>query len=552
MQHTFRAPAAAGATAIAVLACLPAHAQLAPYEYSDVIVSSSSYYDAGFSAGTLLPLGSATTGLSTGTLTSASSAFCSNSDCSSNVWNNAIKTSATQPGSGANDGNFGLTSSIILSAVNTTTGATDASVNVTALAAAQGINAATSFSSKSELAINFAQDGSNSLTFMAYNTGTLGQFDVSNSNSYSGSEPGNTDIQTPTQRGVIQFGLANNSVQQTLSGAYSGNNGRAAILGSNGYLYTAGNAGNGNGSTAVTNGNGVQLMTPGQNNTNVNAIGAYNITQQGYAADKTSKDSNYRGEVIYNNTLYVTKGSGSNGIDTVYQVGNVGSLPTVGSGNTGTTTTPVSILPGFSTVLAKSTPTATSPVYHPFGLFFANATTLYVADEGSGSATDFSSSPYEAGGLQKWSLVNGTWQLDYTLRGSLIGSSYTVNGTNGSWGNLAGDSLTTTTDGLRNLAGRVNSDGTVTLYAVTSTAGSILGDAGADPNKLVAITDNLSATSASQVTGEDYTTLQTAALGQVLRGVAIAPVPLPAAGWLLLSGLGGLGVMSRRRRTGLR
>jgi len=541
-------------TALAVIAlstgltlAAPARAQLAAYEGTDVFVSSSTYFDPNFSTGTLLPLGSATTGLSTNTLTTAASAFCGNADCSLNVWNNSLKTTAGVPGSGANDGNLGITSAITISAVNTTTGLTDASVNVTSAAAALGISAVTSFSSKSELALNFTPDGQ-SLTFMAYNTPTLGALDVSNSNSFTGSEAGNTDIQTPTQRGVIQFNLSTNGVLQSLSGAYSGNNGRAVLLGSNGSYYAAGNAGNGNGSTAVTNGNGVQLIAPGENDTNVNAIGAYSIAQNGYTADKTSKDSNYRGLTVFNNTLYVTKGSGSNGIDTVYQVGTAGTLPTAGSGNSGTTTTPVSILPGFSTTLARATPTAAAPVYHPFGLFFANATTLYVTDEGSGSTNDFSTTPFEAGGLQKWSLVGGAWQLDYTLRGSLIGTAYTVNGADGPAGNLAGDSVTTMTDGLRNLTGRVNTDGTVTLFAITSTIGSTLGDAGADPNKLVAITDVLADTQVSQVNGEDFTTLQTAALGQVLRGVAVDPVPLPAGLPLLLSGLAALGAMGRSWR----
>jgi hypothetical protein len=42
--------------------------------------------------------------------------------------------------------------------------------------------------------------------------------------------------------------------------------------------------------------------------------------------------------------------------------------------------------------------------------------------------------------------------------------------------------------------------------------------------------------------------LDTAALGQVYRGVALAPVPLPPAVWMLLSGLGGLGFVARRKR----
>ena len=118
-----------------------------------------------------------------------------------------------------------------------------------------------------------------------------------------------------------------------------------------------------------------------------------------------------------------------------------------------------------------------------------------MADEGSGAATDFGASPTtQAGGLEKYSLVNNVWQLDYELKGSLIGSSYTVGGSGAVCGGLSACGLTTTTDGLRNLTGQVNANGTVTLYAVTSTEGSVLGDAGADPNQIVAITDTLADT----------------------------------------------------------
>ena len=105
---------------------------------------------------------------------------------------------------------------------------------------------------------------------------------------------------------------------------------------------------------------------------------------------------------------------------------------------------------------------------------------------------------------------------------------------------------------MRNLTGQVNANGTVTLYAVTSTVGSNLGDAGADPNQLVAITDTVADTTASQASGENFNVLGTAALGQVYRGVALAPVPLPGSVWMLLGGLGGLGAFARRRRHGLR
>jgi len=76
------------------------------------------------------------------------------------------------------------------------------------------------------------------------------------------------------------------------------------------------------------------------------------------------------------------------------------------------------------------------------------------------------------------------------------------------------------TDGLRNITGRVNADGSATIWAITSTV-SGNGDQGADPNKLVSITDQPSAT--SPAAGESFQTVQTAANGQVLRGVSFTP-----------------------------
>jgi hypothetical protein len=131
----------------------------------------------------------------------------------------------------------------------------------------------------------------------------------------------------------------------------------------------------------------------------------YSVTQYGYAADNSGKDDNFRGITIFNWTLYVSKGSGSNGINTVFQVGTTGVLPTFASA----ATTEISILPGFSTTLAKST---TGTVFYPFGIWFANPTTLYVADEGDGTLAHAATG---TGGLQKWVLVDNAWQLAYTL-----------------------------------------------------------------------------------------------------------------------------------------
>lgn len=497
----------------------PAGAQQALGNFGgDLIVSSSTYTDTGFAAGTALPFNASgnLTGGSTLNAT-AGSAFCANSNCSANVWNNDTV-----------DANFGITAGIFLQDVNTSSGAVDNTVNVTQIAANEGINLVTSFSSKSELAINLTPDGTG-LTFMGYNS-TVGQFDISNSNTPDSLEPGNTDIANATYRAIGQISLSSNALQVTLTNAYNGNNGRAAIAIGNGNYYTVGNAGNGNGSAQTTLNTGVQLVTGATTN---GGVGTNTQVGQFVASDnKAPKDNNFRGLTEFDNTLYTSKGSGNTGVDTVYQVGSSGTLPAVGSS--------ISILPGLNTTLAKDD----SMTPHPFGIWFANSTTMYVADEGSGASTDFGADPTtQAGGLEKYSLVNGNWNLDYELKGSLIGSSYTVNGT----GSLAGDSLSTTVDGLRNLTGRINANGTVSLFAVTSTEGSVLGDAGADPNQIVEITDNLANTSATGAAGENFSVLDTAALGQVYRGVALAsPVPLPASLWLLLSGLGGLVLVGRK------
>ena len=421
------------------------------------------------------------------------------------------------------DGSFGVTSPIFLDQVTTT----GTKVNTLAI---DPTVVTTSFPSKSELALNLTPDGTG-LTFMAYATG-VNQLDVSNSNTPGIIEPGNPVTTAPTFRAVAQVN-ADGSLMTTTTNAYAGNNGRAAILGADGLYYTVGNAGNGNGSPAITAGAGVQIVVPGQNATaatpGTTQVGSFNITQYGYPADKTAKDNNFRGETIFNNTLYVSKGSGSNGINTVYQVGNAGTLPNLATA----ASAPITILPGFSTSLAKG---AANTITHPFGLWFADPNTLYVADEGDGVAADAANST--SAGLEKWSLVNSTWQEDYVLQNGLnLGASYSIAGLD--------PALDPATDGLRNLTGKVNADGTVSLFAVTSTI-SASGDQGADPNLLVAITDQLSNTALAQAAKEQFSVIDRANYGEVLRGVSFAPtakaVPEPGEAGvdvLVFLGLGG-------------
>jgi uncharacterized protein (TIGR03437 family) len=402
------------------------------------------------------------------------------------------------------DGSFGVTSPIFLDQLSPS----GTTLNSFAIPSNMIV---TSFSSKSELGLNLSTDGS-VITFMGY-VAAPNTVDVSNSNT-----PGVYDPTNPSGdsyfRAVAQVG-ANGAIQVTPTNAYSGNNGRAAIL-ANGLYYMSGNSNNGAGTpTNVTSATGVEMATPGQAaNTVPQQIGNFSITSvinpatgMNYTtADKAGKDNNFRGLTIFNNTLYVTKGSGSNGIDTVYQVGNAGTLPTLATA----AAAPITVLPGFPTASAK---TAGATSDYPFGIWFANATTLYVADEGDGVLADAAGSM--TAGLQKWTLTGGTWKMAYVLQNGLnLGQPYSI-------ANYP-TALNPATDGLRNITGIVNSNGTVTIYGVTSTV-SANGDQGADPNKLLSITDTLANTTAASASSETFTTLRTAVAGEVLRGIAFAP-----------------------------
>jgi hypothetical protein len=478
----------------------------------------------------------------------------------------------------AADGSFGVTEPIVLDQLNPDNGRLVNAVTVPDNPA-YGDYLTTSFSSKSELAVNQSTDGRYD-TFVGY-VAPPGTIDASNANTPGEIDPTIADSATPVYRAVAQVN-ARGQFEFTETNAFSGDNGRAAVLdpedGPNGTIFAAGNAGNGASPepAAVIDGAGSQILTPAdepeaaQDPGTPTPFGNFNIAELGDPADKSGKDDNYRGLAVYDGVVYFTKGSGSNGVDTVYFADPNGSataangvglpsasqkLPSASSWtppsyttsdpalgltakNPGLAPTNAYILNGFPTALAKN---ATDASDYPFGLWFANPTTLYVADEGAGDNTyDATTNTYSAAaasttaGLQKWSFnaSAGQWQLDYVLQGGLdLGTPYGVapdrRGDQYPTGLNSTDSGTglpwaPATDGLRNLTGRVNRNGTVSLWAATSTV-SGSGDQGADPNKLVEITDNLRATTASQVTYERFRTVMQATYGQVVRGVSFTP-----------------------------
>ncbi|WP_179403843.1 hypothetical protein [Burkholderia guangdongensis] len=508
--------------------------------YPGFLVVSRSVYDnlsSTVRVGEVLPPNCASTkggcGASTGALVDGTYPY---------VWNNDLY-----------DGSFGITSRILLDQI------TPAGALVSTLEVPNGLQngsghdqLVTSFSSKSELGLHLSTDH-RYLTFMGY-VAPVDTLDVSNSNTPGAIDPTNP-VGEAVYRAVARMDR-DGHFRFTETNAYSGNNGRSAILNDrdgNDVFYTAGNAGNGANPqpNGVILGAGAQFIAPSdqheaqQNPGTPTPVGSFSVTELGAKADKIGKDDNFRGMAVYHNVLYFTKGSGGNGVNTVYFLDTTGSACPNGVGvpspNATLPTTPLAYdpatlqtsgLPSNMCILAgfPSTPNKTATqLSYPFGLWFADANTLYVADEGDGYAGGADLYTHAAAqttaGLQKWIYNAGTktWALAYTLQAGLnLGTQYTVPGYPMGYNSATGLPWAPATDGLRNLTGRVENDGTVTIWAITSTV-SGNGDTGADPNKLVAIRDVLKNASAAGAAQQKFVTLRSAGFAEVLRGVSFTP-----------------------------
>jgi hypothetical protein len=470
-----------------------------------------------------------------------------------NVWNNA-----------STDGSFGVSSPIVLWNLSTD-GALLGTLNVPT------DQIVTSFSSKSELALNRSADR-RSLTFMGYRGGpgcptltldpttniltqgtNVGPISPTAANLIDVSASSTPGLCDPTNAAVASFAGApgptayyravaevngEGRIRFTDGDAYSGDNSRAVIKADNELYYSVGNDNSGGLSKKqvgltqlgfnLSHSTGAELFVPGAAPLvppNNNMI-SYFLSVTG---DKPGKDTNFRGITIFDHTLYVAKGSGGNGVNTVYQLGTPGVLPTPQNAPAGgTVNEPWTILPGFPTTNAS---TASPGGDYPFGIWFANPTTLYVCDEGdlidtpnqviNGQVNVADAGTLATAGLQKWVLTtpaggSPTWVRQYVIqRGLDLGVPYGVRDYPAS--------IEPATGGCRNIVGVVNHDGTATIYAITSTI-SNNGDNGADPNKLVRVTDRISATQPTAHGELDrFVTIRSARAGQAFRGVALAP-----------------------------
>jgi hypothetical protein len=269
---------------------------------------------------------------------------------------------------------------------------------------------------------------------------------------------------------------------------------------------------NTNNPRSVTTADGTTFYISGQGVKGDTTQGVFTVQDGSSTATAIDTATDTRTVEIYDNTLYVSQDSKQPSGGGTSNISSLGTLPVTG------TTTPT-VLPGISQTITlqagqgntlNSGDTGTVIHLSPENFFFANSTTLYVADGGAPKEGGIG-----VGGLQKWSLVGGTWTLDYTLSAGL---------------NLVANSGTAGTTGLIGLTGVVNGD-TVTLYATNATIGDL------DPTYLYGITDSLTATTLPA--DESFTALMTAAPDTNIRGVAFAPTaPCFAAGTMIRTARG--------------
>ncbi len=369
--------------------------------------------------------------------------------------------------------------------------------------------------------------GVNAAAFNA-NPGAYSPSSTNTALGQSGSIPGQNYMAVARVVALIDANGAVNS-STGLFNVFNGNNPRSAYTadGTNIYVSGQGTSGDNTGGVFFTQaGSTIATMITGND-----------------AGSSSSQDT--RTVQIHNGTLYVSADSksGSTNRDYIGTLGTAGTPPTSvanggggpamlnGYGNAGGT--------GKLLVTAANTNginTVGQMVnLSPENYYFANASTLYVADSGipKNTSTVSSGTSLGDGGLQKW--VNsspegsGTWSLEYTLAAglNLVANTQTASANN-DW-----------TTGLYGLTGQVV-NGQVQLYATNFTIGDT------DPTYLYGITDSLTAT--APATGEQFTQLAAAPADSTFKGVAFAPTAIPEPGPLALVGAGMAALLLVRHR----
>jgi hypothetical protein len=407
-----------------------------------------------------------------------------------------------------------------------TSGATQAGMLVLPQASVAGGNYAVSgeYGSSSEGTLQLSGSGQY-LTIMGYATNANSYnsaYDVNGTGTALAQSPNVTGNAADVSRVIALIG-ANGSVNSTtaITNVFNENNPRS--------VYTT------NGTSFYISGQGNDDSTGGV--FYVSKVGATTATAITGADTSSGSHGTFNQDTrdvqIVNGQLTVSVDSSEGTASKGLNIDRIGTLGTAGSPPTTTLNQQPTALPGLNGAISLANGNGNSlngssgsAYLSPENFFYANATTLYVADTGDskngtqGTATG----NIGDGGLQKWSLINGTWTLDYTLSTGL---------------NLVANTSSHGVSGLYGLTGKVVGN-EVELFATSY----VLGDT--DQTYLYGISDTLSDTVASQVTGEDFTTLEAAPADSEFKGVSLAPVPLPPGLPLLLGGLVMVGLIARR------
>jgi hypothetical protein len=275
------------------------------------------------------------------------------------------------------------------------------------------------------------------------------------------------------------------------------------------------------GATAYVSGQGNGSdVTGGVFFTSIGAINDAPTPITGLDTTNNTLSQDTREVQIVNNTLYISvdtkEGSGS-ARDFIATLGTPGTLPTTAPAAPGAGA-PV-MLNGYGNSGGTSKVTLTTGAngngndlsagmqvnLSPENYFFANTSTLYVADSGNPKNNSSNNTTVGNGGLEKW--INskadgsGTWSLAYTLYKNL---------------NLVGFTAPAGTTGLYGLTGAV-SGSTVQLYTTNATINDL------DATFLYGITDTLADTTASQAASESFVQLAAAPTDSNFKGVSFTP-----------------------------